>query len=476
MCSFFSCPMRYRRSRRPFIVLGIVASLAGLQAPAQQPEFAVQGYITALSSPTRFEVSGQQVEASPDTSWEVTGKGSESRYGQPLQSLAQVGVFVRVTGPTNRHTHIIAAQEISLRDDWDRKLSGIGVIDNVLEAGSQPTFQADGYRIRIASATEVAFSGELKALRDLTPNTWLHFEGKLDKNGTLIAYKINFLPSKPARYKSVLGHEVNNIAVAGDDPSVSAASPAPTHLTDTDIQEPTTSAPALPDANSASKAKTQSSNHKNRFKEVDNPALQARVQRIGVSVVPAYQKALPNDHPTKIQFRFVAVDNTKYRSEICSADGLILVPRQVVERLKNDDQLAAVLADGVAFDLQRQAARIVSTNRALLGASVASDIVGAFVPGLGLAAWATTESVHHEINIQMDEERGRIALALMSDAGYDLRQAPEAWRLLAPKHLPAKLDALKYPDHSGYQLSVLNLQYRDSVDQPTPQNSAPASR
>src|ERR1700733_6596995 len=388
MHSFVWRPMRYRLSRRPFIVLGIVVSLAGLQAPAQQPEFAVQGYITALSSPTRFEVSGQQVEASANTSWEITGKGSESRYGQPLQSLAQVGVFVRVTGPANRHSHIIAAQEISLRDDWDRKLSGIGVIDNGLEAGSQPTFRADGYRIRITPATEGAFSGELKALRDLAPNTWLHFEGKLDKNGTLIASKINFLLSKPARYKSVLGHEVNNITVVGDDRSVSAANPAPTHLNDTDIQEPATSAPAQPDVNSASNAKTRFSEHNSRFKEVEDPALQARVQRIGVSVVPAYQKALPGDHPTKIQSRFVPVDDTKYRSDICSPDGLILVPRQGVERLKRDDQLAAVRADGVAFDLQRQAARIVSTNRVMLGAAVAGDIVGAFVPGLGLAAWA----------------------------------------------------------------------------------------
>jgi hypothetical protein len=144
--------------------------------------------------------------------------------------------------------------------------------------------------------------------------------------------------------------------------------------------------------------------------------------------------------------------------------------------LKSDDQLAAVLADGVAFDLQRQGARIVSTNRVLLGASVAGDIAGAFVPGLGLVAWATTGSVHHEINIQMDEERGRIALALMSDAGYDLRQAPEAWRLLAPKHLPANRDALKYPDRSGYQLSVLNLQYRNSVDPSALPSFAPTSR
>jgi hypothetical protein len=62
--------------------------------------------------------------------------------------------------------------------------------------------------------------------------------------------------------------------------------------------------------------------------------------------------------------------------------------------------------------------------------------------------------------IQMEEQRGRIALALLADAGYDPRQAPEAWRLLDPKHAPADPSALAYPSRSGYQLGILNLQYK----------------
>jgi hypothetical protein len=52
-----------------------------------------------------------------------------------------------------------------------------------------------------------------------------------------------------------------------------------------------------------------------------------------------------------------------------------------------------------------------------------------------------------------------VALALMADAGYDPREAPETWRLLEPKQLPANLQSLKYPRLSGYQLGILNLQY-----------------
>ena len=37
-------------------------------------------------------------------------------------------------------------------------------------------------------------------------------------------------------------------------------------------------------------------------------------------------------------------------------------------------------------------------------------------------------------------------MALLADGGYDPWEAPEAWRLLAPKHLPNDLGSLKYPD------------------------------
>jgi hypothetical protein len=60
----------------------------------------------------------------------------------------------------------------------------------------------------------------------------------------------------------------------------------------------------------------------------------------------------------------------------------------------------------------------------------------------------------------MEEQRGRVALALLKDAGYDPWQAPEAWRLVTPKHLPKDLNSLKYPSLGGYQLGILNLQYK----------------
>jgi len=125
----------------------------------------------------------------------------------------------------------------------------------------------------------------------------------------------------------------------------------------------------------------------------------------------------------------------------------------------NDDELAAVVADGVACNLQRQTAREITSRRKDLTIDGVLDVAGAFVPGVGLAAMFYPGVFTSKEDASMGEERLRIAIALMHDAGFDPWQAPEAWRLLEPKKLPANLASLTYPDTSCYQLGILNLQY-----------------
>jgi hypothetical protein len=182
----------------------------------------------------------------------------------------------------------------------------------------------------------------------------------------------------------------------------------------------------------------------------DQP-LQQRVHRLGMALVPTYQREMADDDPSKIHFRFFAIDDDKLRGNVNLLDGAVLVSKQTVERLTSDDQLAAVIADGVAYSLQRQAAQQVKINRVAWGA----DIAAAFVPGVGTAMMLAGDNAE----TIMQDERLRIALALMRDAGFDPWQAPEAWRLVEPKKLPANPASLEYPENSCYQMQILNLQY-----------------
>jgi predicted Zn-dependent protease len=212
---------------------------------------------------------------------------------------------------------------------------------------------------------------------------------------------------------------------------------------------------------SAHKEKLRYSQSETVFRVIDDPSLQKNIERIGASLIPAYQKALPNDDPSKIHFEFYAVDSQSLRWEVCTRNGMILLPKLVIDRLKSDDQIAAVLADGLAFDLQRQAVGTTLANRAFLGANAAADVAAALVPGANIPVAVGSTIAARAQYVARQKQRGRIALALMNDAGYDLAQAPEAWRLLTPKNLPANPDSLKYPDESSYQMSVIYQQYRD---------------
>lgn len=406
---------------------------------AQDAPYAVEGYITSLHPPTGFEVNGQHVILQPQTTYGLqSDRNAESE--STVRNSLQVGAYVFVTGSLNRHPTTVIATTVLLRDDFDRKLSGLGVITEVVSSGPEPVFRADGYTIRITSATGLSFRPGVKSLVDVGPNDWVRYEGMRGKDGVLVATSALFLPPKSSGNKARHGAERPDLNLNAPNPQ----------------SAPDAAAPPSP-GDGAGKTANQTKNGNGRVatlpgwhKVADDAALQARVQRIGMRLVPEYQKQLSPSDPSKIDFQFYAVNEPSIRSEICSENGLIMIPLQLVSRLKSDDQVAAILADGVAFNLQRQEATMSKDKRILAGLFIGFG-------GAGLLAGSIADNKREGV---LEKQRGRVALALLSDARYDPWQSPEAWRLAAPKHLPKNTGLLHYPNLSLYQLEILNLQYK----------------
>ncbi len=187
-------------------------------------------------------------------------------------------------------------------------------------------------------------------------------------------------------------------------------------------------------------------------------AMQARVSAIGNKLIPKYQRELPDTDPTKINFRFQLVSESAIRA-IAWPNGIILVPRQVVERLQNDSQLAAVLASSVALVLEKQSHRFLP-NHKLLPLQVAGLAGSNFVtlgPGLALLALSnsTLFSFGEDSALRRaTEQNGRVTLSLMHDAGYDIYEAPRAWWLLMDTKLKG-LDKTPLPHYSEYLYKFL---------------------
>jgi hypothetical protein len=419
-----------------------------------RPPPPVKGYITAVNPTTGFDVNREHVKVLPGTHFGILG-GLGGVYDDALRDKVRVGTYVQVMHARrldDKATNTVTADEVLLRDDWNEEPEGMGVIDRVVSTGAEPVFQADGYRIRITSATEISYAEGLKTLGDVGTNTWLRYEGKRDEAGVLVASKARFFPAKLILLKRALMHESWDM------------SPKPVGNSERGPNSPPMKQGNVLNADGSLNQDAEVQYGGYQFNDDAHripmdPPLQERVRRVGMSVVPAYQKLLPDDDPSKIHFRFYAVEDEKNRAAICSYNGIIYIPTQILQRLRSNDQLAAVLADGVAYNLQRQAAKMEAGKSTSILGYYAGDVVAANIPGIGVQTAAGGG-----INTpQTEEQRGRVALALMADAGYDPWQAPEAWRLLAPKKLPKDLDSLKYPDRSGYQLRILNLQYREKA-------------
>lgn len=423
-------------------LIGLAAVSAVTSADAEDPNISVvEGYVTSVQAPDSFVVKHVHVVA-PMAADFLLLNASAKQSGEISHQIA-VGMYVRVIGKTDWATHDLVASEVRVRDDAGKSILARGVIDRVLRTGAESVFRADGYAVHVNSETDIHFAGGLTSLQEVGANTWLQFQGKEDDQGEVVAFKASF--AKLNLHKRKPSHSV-----------VQAMSiPAGTFI-DYDGSFYT---------DRGKYRKEDIGGWCGWYPLVDDSKLQERVRRIGMSVVPQYQRDLSEDDPTRIPFRFYVVDEPILRTDIFCSEGLILIPLRAIQRLQSDDQLAALLADGVAGEMERQKETLA---RELSFVGLVESAV--YVAGSAAAYDATLAGgllVKHALVRKQEDERGRVELGLMADAGYDPVQAAEAWRLLAPGKLPKDLAKLKYPARSDYLLGFLRSQHPHSSAKPS---------
>lgn len=437
------------RSFLAVTALALCLQPSGAAAQDEQPVPSLKGHITSLSLPDSFSLNGKTVAINHSTTYEfVNDNGKKQADASP--AALQVGADVAVVGV--RAHGILTASSVYVLDETTQKISGFGLIDKVLSTSPDLIFRADGYRIRLTPATTTSFSGGLKNLADVNTNVWVKYEGKFDNNGNLIATALSFYPGKTGTK--------SNVTPVGQEEVLPEK-----NLLDTEG--------AFHSAHTKFRVDQLNGNCGWHWALVDEQ-LQHRVARIGASLVPAYQKQLPEDDRASIPFRFYVVRQPDFRFDFGCSAGLILIPEEVASRLKTNDELAAVLADGVASYLELQSARVVAEVWGIWGVQSAANVAGAF-SGWALIPEASADLAQAVLAKHLMDQRSRMALALMSDAGYDPWAAPEAWRLLAPKKLRGNTNTLKYPSRSNYQLTILHEEYRKDAQAAARNASAQSS-
>jgi len=385
-------------------------------------ETTVSGYITRVASRSDFDVNRIRIECNKDTnSGIITGDKMLGRPGCPKTDI-YVGEPARVEGSFDKAHASITAATIGFIQTPGDELSGSAVIDRIPPSASSPAaagelvVRADGYLIHIPGKALIVWGAPLHSFADVKEGDWIDYIGSQQADGTIVAKKVRITPI-------VIRKSEQKFRQKSDfDPSKVPASARQNVLTETFLGVDYKKIPPSSDT-----------------------ALQARINEIGGKLIPAFQRNLASADPARIDFRFQLTADPKWREVAPLPSGIILIPRKAAERMQNDSQLAALLAGGIASALERGPYRMRGAVRATtLAAYLYNPIYGP-----GVAAGARAVARHKQ-----QEQSGRVALALMHDAGYDIDQAPVAWWLLASK-TPKPISEIPLPRRAAYLYRIL---------------------
>jgi len=389
----------------------------------------VHGYVTATNLPDGIDVDDQHIMLQPLTGFRLKGAKSEAS-DESLRSKLQPGAYVSVLGKTKHKERI--ADVVVFRPDWDEQISGLGPVNSVMTAGGAHVFRADGFTIRVPSSAETSFQGEVHSLENVGAGTWLHYKGKFDSNGMVVATSADFLSTKP-------GKPVENVNGV-DDYKISFFPPDFAGHVD---------------------GRVKPGRLKSWHTIPADQVVHDRLERIGTKLIPPFQRSLADDDPRKIKFRFYAVDGDDMRTFVCAPrGGLVFYPKFLIERMKNDDQLAAALALPIAFILQREGISKEMKQWPAIRDQLSTVAFYAAIPFSGALPLDLMGALpDHKIAVRAQEQIVRIAISLIADAGYDPWQSPETFRWLAARRLANGTWSAKNNNSSEYALSILNIVY-----------------
>lgn len=418
----------------------------------------IRGYITEFYSPTSFEIEDYRITRDESVEFEFENQNAEVNF---RKEDLRIGTLVEIRGLFDEATNELLAAKVKIDLEQFRQLDVTTILDRKplelqqTETGWRGLIAADGRRVQIEPETKVLFRANrseekqvqkqerrlrenqnpqlnpdnkdwfkesksrgdgswatesdrkfveeefvpLTSLADVGPGTIMTYHGREQANGTVVASKVEFTHNEMEKAEFDLWKQIK---VKETPFSFEAHKPGELKIG--------------PD----------------KYKVVPNQEVQEYVNLLGQSLIPEYQKALPESHPQKIHFQFRVVQTKSFNAS-CYPNGMIIIHSDVFNLLENEAQLVAVLAHEIAHATQEHAYREMQHNKKRRTALAIGSLVAA---GMGYYSVSRILTMVNTAMIQgygrtLENQSDRLALQYMADAGYDLREAPRVWKLVA---------------------------------------------
>jgi predicted Zn-dependent protease len=199
-----------------------------------------------------------------------------------------------------------------------------------------------------------------------------------------------------------------------------------------------------------------------QLKTVQDPELQAYVDRVGKSLVPKWVDS------KQFQFTFTLVADPTLNA-FAMPDGTVVIHSGLLAVLENEAQLATVLGHEIAHATHRHGYRGFKDQQkkqmwAGLGSLAAGIALGdkADNPLVGLVAGVGSNlALQAAVNghgRKLEDEADVLGLHYMVEAGYDYMEAPEVWRVFNKYTKDqSKLSNFFFSNHSTHAARINNL-------------------
>jgi Peptidase family M48 len=252
-----------------------------------------------------------------------------------------------------------------------------------------------------SAAEEAVGSGPLTSLSEIGPGVVMTYEGKEQTDGSVLTSKVTFVRNEQEKGEKNLWKQLK-------------------------IKEKPS------DFTSGKPGELKVGGDK--YKILPNQEVQDYVNRIGQSLIPAYQRGLPEGDPNKIPFRFTVIVKKGFNAS-AYPNGVVIIHDDLFKVIENEAQLAAVLGHEIAHATQEHTYRQLEHNKKRRKALAIASL---FAAGMG---YYSISNVLDMVNVAMvrgygrtmENQSDRVGLQYMTDAGYDPRESPRVWKLVTKK-------------------------------------------
>jgi hypothetical protein len=457
-------------------------SVTRAQTPAKVKKVKIRGYVTNVLSPTSFEID--EFKVTKDAAIVLDFENQDKDNIQFKAEDIRVGTEIEVQGSLNEETDELTATKVTVDLDQFRKLKNTTVLTRApegvekLESGWKGIFWADGRRIRIEPTTQVLFelnktekkevaeaakpkkedkkkeedkakaearpeveedefsrSEPLKSIADVKAGMFATYEGTEQPDGAVLATRIIFMKNELEKNEEKFW---KSLSIKEKPSNFVESNPGELKI-----------------------------NQVGKFKLLPNQEVQDYVRKLGESLIPVHQKLLAADDPQKIPFKFYVISD-KDANAFATANGIVAINSGMLTLLENEGQLAAILAHEISHATQEHTWRQLNKDKgkktALMIGGIAAAAFGLY--GVSDILQLTMAAMQNGYSRRLENQADRIGLEYMVAAGYDPREAPRVWKLMAKKYGDAPTNFF-WSSHSNNatRRSFLMVEIRNNYSQ-----------